>query len=62
LNFFSHPSGDKVEKSDLNHAIDSTVTIARNERKLIADLDLYLDPDLPSLFSLSSDLKGDGDR
>lgn len=47
MKHFSHPSGDVAEKCDLNQAIESTVTVARNEWKLIADMDLRLDPYLP---------------
>ncbi len=49
MKYFSHPSGDVAEKCDLNKAIESTVTVARNEWKLIADVDLSLEPDLPSI-------------
>jgi signal transduction histidine kinase len=31
----------------LNHAIDSTITVARNEWKYVADLDTEFDPSLP---------------
>jgi len=44
---FSHPSGDVRETIDLNRAIESTVTISRNEWKYVAELELDLDPDLP---------------
>lgn len=49
MKHFSHPSSDVAEKCDLNQAIESTVTVARNEWKLIADMDLCLEPDLPSI-------------
>lgn len=44
---FSHPSGATAEMYDLNQAIESTVTVAGNEWKYVADLELHLDPDLP---------------
>ena len=44
---FAHPgSGDK-QSADLNRAIESTVTVARNEWKYIADVETHFDPKLP---------------
>jgi len=44
---FSHPGGREKIAADLNKAIQSTVTIARNEWKYVADLELDLDRELP---------------
>jgi signal transduction histidine kinase len=44
---FSHPGFEAKAPTDLNQAIESTVTVARNEWKYVADLDLVLDPQLP---------------
>lgn len=44
---FSHPGGDEMSRTDLNQAIDSTLTVARNEWKFVAELVKDLDPDLP---------------
>lgn len=44
---FSHPSGDSPELSDLNKAIENTVTVTTNEWKYIAELNLELAPSLP---------------
>jgi len=44
---FSHPGGSEKKAADLNKAIESTVTVARNEWKYVADLKLELDPSLP---------------
>jgi signal transduction histidine kinase len=44
---FSHPGPLEKTALDLNHAIESTVLVSRNEWKYIADLNLDLDPDLP---------------
>jgi PAS domain S-box-containing protein len=49
LKEFSHPDSEAKTLADLNRAIESTVAISRNEWKYVADLDLDLDPDLPSL-------------
>gem|GEM_PF-5816618 len=44
---FSHPGSAVQEPTDLNKAIQSTATIARNEWKYVSDLEMDLDPDLP---------------
>ena len=44
---FSHPGGKEKAPADLNHAIETTVTVARNEWKYVADVNLDLDPLLP---------------
>ena len=43
---FSHPGTEEMTQVDLNHAIESTVTVAKNEWKYVADMELELDPDL----------------
>jgi PAS domain S-box-containing protein len=43
---FSHQSHDK-SPADLNHAIESTITVATNEWKYVADVVFDLDPALP---------------
>jgi len=44
---FSHPGGEEKTAVDINRAIDSTIMVARNEWKYVADLDADLDPALP---------------
>jgi len=44
---FSHPGADEKEYADINRAIQSTITISRNEWKYVADMTTDLDPDLP---------------
>lgn len=44
---FSHPGTEEKKPIDLNQAIESTVTVARNEWKYVADLEMTLDPELP---------------
>jgi len=46
---FSHPGQKERLAVDLNRAIQSTVTVARNEWKYFADLNMDLDPTLPSI-------------
>jgi len=49
---FSHPGAKEKVPTDLNHAIDSTITVARNEWKYVADLETDLDPMLPQILCL----------
>ena len=46
---FSHPGGKEKTLANLNQAIESTVTVARNEWKYVADMNLTLDPELPGV-------------
>jgi PAS domain S-box-containing protein len=46
---FSHPDQDEPELADLNQAIRNTVTVARNEWKYVAEMELDLDPELPAV-------------
>jgi PAS domain S-box-containing protein len=49
---FSHPgTGEKVSLN-LNHAIESTITVSRNEWKYVADMKMELDPSLPPVSCL----------
>jgi signal transduction histidine kinase len=45
---FSHSSGGEKTAVDLNHAIKNTVTVARNEWKYVADMELNLEDNVPS--------------
>jgi signal transduction histidine kinase len=53
---FSHPSGHEMSAVDLNVGIRSTVTVARNEWKYVADLETDLDPSLPPVPCLPGDI------
>jgi PAS domain S-box-containing protein len=44
---FSHPGTKQKVPLDLNHAIQSTITVARNEWKYVAHLETDFDPELP---------------
>jgi signal transduction histidine kinase len=44
---FSHPDGDQKELTDLNHCIENTVLVARNEWKYVAEMVTDFDPQLP---------------
>ena len=44
---FSHPGGESKSATDLNHAIETTIAISRNEWKYVADIETSFAPDLP---------------
>jgi signal transduction histidine kinase len=44
---FSHPGTKEKIPLNLNHAIDSTITVARNEWKYVAEVETDFDPLLP---------------
>jgi PAS domain S-box-containing protein len=43
---FSHPEGDKKSTVDINRAIETTLAVARNEWKYVADVHTSFDPAL----------------
>ena len=45
---FSHPAREKTA-TDLNRAIQSTITVASNEWKYVADIEMDLDANMPSV-------------
>jgi PAS domain S-box-containing protein len=53
---FSHPGSEDKQAVDLNKAVEATVTIARNEWKYIADVELKLDHDLPLVMCLAGEI------
>lgn len=44
---FSHPSAGEKQPVNLDDAITSTITVATNEWKYVADIETYFDPELP---------------
>jgi signal transduction histidine kinase len=46
---FSHLGSSKLQPTDLNRAIQNTITVTRSEWKYVADLKTDLDPDLPQV-------------
>ncbi len=52
---FSHPSQEKT-MADLNRAIESTITVASNEWKYVADMNVELDSSLPHVNCLPGDM------
>jgi two-component system, NtrC family, sensor kinase len=53
---FSHPGSTEKVPVDLNHAIETTLTVARNEWKYIAEAVAELAPDLPPVPGLPGEL------
>jgi signal transduction histidine kinase len=52
---FSHPGTKDKIHLDLNHAIQSTITVARNEWKYVADVVTDFDPSLPMVSCLAGE-------
>jgi two-component system, NtrC family, sensor kinase len=49
---FAHPGLETKALLNLNQAIETTVTVARNEWKYVAEVETVFDPDLPSVFCI----------
>lgn len=52
---FSHPIHEK-KPVDLNRVIDTTITVATNEWKYVAEIERSFDPDLPPVLCLPGEL------
>ena len=44
---FSHPGSEEKTAMDINRAIETTITVARNEWKYVAEVETCFDPQLP---------------
>lgn len=44
---FSHPGGDEKTAVNINKSLESTITVARNEWKYVAEMETDFDPSLP---------------
>jgi signal transduction histidine kinase len=53
---FAHPDGDQLALTDLKGLIESTVMVATNEWKYVADVDLQLDKELPPVPCIGGEL------
>lgn len=53
---FSHPGCKEKQEVDLNSLIKTTVTVASNEWKYVAEIDKKLDPDLPKVLCLPNEM------
>lgn len=53
---FSHPGSEEKSETDLNRAIETTTTVARNEWKYVAELVTDFDPTLPLVRCLPGEI------
>ena len=53
---FAHPDGDRLTPTDLKGLIESTVMVATNEWKYVAEVDLELDAHLPLVPCIGGEL------
>ena len=53
---FSHPGTDEKTKLDINRAIETTISVAKNEWKYVADIETDLDSDLPLVSGFPGEL------
>ena len=53
---FSHPDSAEKMDTDLNRAIESTITVARNEWKYVAEIATELDEALPMVLCFGGDI------
>jgi PAS domain S-box-containing protein len=53
---FSHPGREEKVDVDLNQAIQSTITVCRNEWKYVAEMETDFDPDLPRVSCLPGEI------
>ncbi len=53
---FSHPGSNEKAPTDVNRAIETTVTVAKNEWKYVAEVETELDSALPPVACLQAEL------
>ena len=53
---FSHPGSETKMNSDLNHILSTSLTVAKNEYKYVADIETVFDPKLPTVQGFPSEL------
>ena len=53
---FSHPGGKEKTSVDINKTLESTITVARNEWKYVAEMETDFDPSLPLVSCLLGEL------
>ena len=53
---FSHPGAAGYSLIDINHTLENAVTVSRNEWKYVADIETDLDPSLPLVPCLATQL------
>jgi len=53
---FAHPEQREKIYADLNHGIEVTAAISKNEWKYVADLEMKLDPNLPAISCIPDEI------
>jgi PAS domain S-box-containing protein len=53
---FAHPGGESLAPTDLKALLESTVVVATNEWKYVADVDLEVAPDMPPVPCIAGEL------
>jgi PAS domain S-box-containing protein len=53
---FSHPDSGELKQHDINHALQTSIIVSRNEFKYVAELEMNLDTSLPHVPCLPSEL------
>jgi two-component system, NtrC family, sensor kinase len=56
MKVFSHPGSKELQQIDLNSALDSTITVSRNEWKYCARVQTDFASDLPKIYCLPAEL------
>lgn len=56
MRVFSHPGTDEKTAADINRALDSTITVARNEWKYVAEVKTDFDDELPMVTCLPGEI------
>jgi len=54
---FSHPGHGEKSLTDINHIIESTVLVSKNEWKYVAEMEMEFAPDLPLIPAYTNELK-----
>ena len=53
---FSNPETSLATNVDINHAVENVITVARNEWRYVAEVDLRLDPGVPGIRCIVGDI------
>jgi signal transduction histidine kinase len=53
---FSHPGTTEMSNTDINKALESTLTVSQNEWKMVAEIETRLAPDLPAVLCFASEV------
>ena len=53
---FSHPGAEEKTPVDLNHALETTLTVSRNEWKYVADAETDFDPNVSNVMAFPGEL------